>query len=372
MASPLLRRPARVLAVGVAAALAGTLLTPTLGHAEPSKSIPEVQREVETLHHKAEQATERYNIAQDQRDDVTRRLGEVRRSVATQQARLSELQRVAGRYAASTYRRGGLDAHLELLLADDPQEFLRRASSLEEVARRRGVAMRKAAAVQAQLVQDRLTVAQELARLERTRATLAAEKESVEKTLEAAERALDQLRAEDRARLEAARRAAVERATRDGRAAARAYAASSRGTTDSDSASDSGSSSRSGGGSGSGSGPAPSGGAAAALAFAYAQVGEPYVYGAAGPSSWDCSGLTMMAWRAGGKSLSRSSAAQMGDGTRVSRSALRPGDLVFYYSPVSHVAIYAGGGKIVHSTHPGDVVSVDPVDSMPFAGAVRP
>lgn len=71
-------------------------------------------------------------------------------------------------------------------------------------------------------------------------------------------------------------------------------------------------------------------------------------------------------------SLPRSSGSQINVGTRVSKSQLEPGDLVFYYSPISHVGIYIGGGEIVHATHPGDVVSVDDVDLMPFAGATRP
>nr|WP_281352525.1 NlpC/P60 family protein [Phytoactinopolyspora alkaliphila] len=103
-----------------------------------------------------------------------------------------------------------------------------------------------------------------------------------------------------------------------------------------------------------------------------AQRGEPYQWGGSGPNSWDCSGLTMMAWRQAGVSLPRSSGSQIGVGTRVSRSQLQPGDLVFYYSPISHVAIYIGNGQIVHATKPGDVVKVSPVDQMPFAGASRP
>jgi peptidoglycan DL-endopeptidase CwlO len=363
------------------AAVATVAGPPLSGHAEPTASIPAVTRQVEQLHHKAEQATERYNVAQDRRAEVAKRLAAVQSRTEQQQIRLTALQHRVSRYAAATYRNGGLDPRVRLLLADDPQQFLRQASSLEEVARRQATVLRQVDAGRLALVRDRLAVAQELARLEATRRTLAAEKASVERTLLQARRVLDQLEAEDRARLEAARRAAVEKAIRDGRAAARAHRASraSRSAATEapsrESASRSSSARSRAGGSPkprTRSAPAASGGAGAAVAFAYAQLGEPYQYGAAGPGSWDCSGLTMMAWRAGGKSLSRSSAAQMGDGARVSRSSLQPGDLVFYYSPVSHVAIYVGGGKIVHSTHPGDVVSLDPVDSMPFAGAVRP
>ena len=96
-----------------------------------------------------------------------------------------------------------------------------------------------------------------------------------------------------------------------------------------------------------------SGRAAAAVRFAMAQVGKAYAYGAAGPNAYDCSGLTMRAWGAAGVGLPHSSRAQQGSGARVSESQLRPGDLVFYYSPVSHVGMYIGNGLIVNAENPG-------------------
>jgi cell wall-associated NlpC family hydrolase len=128
-----------------------------------------------------------------------------------------------------------------------------------------------------------------------------------------------------------------------------------------------------GGGSGSGSSGAPapssfpkvaaSGGAAKAVAYAKAQVGKPYVYGASGPGSFDCSGLTMMAWAQAGVSLPHSSSAQYGATRHVSSSQLQPGDLIFYYSPISHVAIYVGGGMQVAATHTGDYVRLQALHS---------
>ncbi|TIC89205.1 NlpC/P60 family protein [Nocardioides sp. GY 10113] len=108
--------------------------------------------------------------------------------------------------------------------------------------------------------------------------------------------------------------------------------------------------------------PAPSGGAAAAVAFARAQIGEPYVWGAAGPSSWDCSGLTMAAWQAGGRALPHYSVAQYQVSTPISPADLRPGDLVFWGSgagpgSIYHVALYAGGGMIIHAPRTGRPVS---------------
>jgi cell wall-associated NlpC family hydrolase len=108
-----------------------------------------------------------------------------------------------------------------------------------------------------------------------------------------------------------------------------------------------------------------------ALSYALAQVGKSYVYGAAGPSSFDCSGLTMAAWSQAGVSLPHSSSAQYNSGQHISESELQPGDLVFYYSPISHVGMYIGGGKIVNALNPGSGVKVSGLHDMPFSGAVR-
>lgn len=115
-----------------------------------------------------------------------------------------------------------------------------------------------------------------------------------------------------------------------------------------------------------------SSGAGAVVAFAKAQVGKSYVYGASGPDSFDCSGLTTMAWKQAGVSLPRVSTAQYSAGTRVSESELQPGDLVFYYTPISHVGVYIGDGQVVNALNPGSGVQVSGLKDMPYVGAVRP
>jgi peptidoglycan DL-endopeptidase CwlO len=115
-----------------------------------------------------------------------------------------------------------------------------------------------------------------------------------------------------------------------------------------------------------------SGGAATAIAAARSKLGSPYVWAASGPSTFDCSGLTMYAWGRAGVPLPHSSSMQMSSGRRVSVSALQPGDLVFYGSPVHHVALYVGGGQVIHAPQTGDVVRYASVDMMPITGAVRP
>jgi peptidoglycan DL-endopeptidase CwlO len=103
--------------------------------------------------------------------------------------------------------------------------------------------------------------------------------------------------------------------------------------------------------------PTSSGDAGAAIAFARAQLGEPYRYGASGPSSWDCSGLTMRAWEAGGKALAHYSVAQYEDATPISIGDLQPGDLLFWSdggpSSIYHVALYVGDGMMIHAPRPG-------------------
>ncbi len=111
--------------------------------------------------------------------------------------------------------------------------------------------------------------------------------------------------------------------------------------------------------------------AGTAVRYALAHLRDSYIYGASGPHAFDCSGLTMMAWRAAGVVLPHNAAAQMATGAPVAKSQLRPGDLVFYYSPVHHVGIYIGHGKIVNAENPRTGVVVAPVDLMPYAGAVR-
>jgi len=107
--------------------------------------------------------------------------------------------------------------------------------------------------------------------------------------------------------------------------------------------------------------------------IALQQLGKPYQWGAAGPNSFDCSGLTMYCYRQVGIYLSHYSGAQINSGPRVSRSNLQPGDLVFFGFPIHHVAMYIGGGQVVHAPVPGDVVRVVPLSSIPnYAGACRP
>jgi peptidoglycan DL-endopeptidase CwlO len=343
------RFPRRVLiALGTAAitGFGGLMLAPA-GHADPKPTLEEVRTQVDDLHHKAEQATERYNAATDELAQVKRRLAKALAAVESQQAKVDELTADMAGFAAASYRAGGIDPTLNALVAEDPAEFLAKASVIDAYANQQADQLVAVAAEQQRLEQGRLLADEENNRLKAVEADIAKQQATIERHLAEAEELLASLEAEELAKLEAERlarqrAAAADRASR-------------------------------GGGSET---PPPvipaSGKGKIALDFALAQLGDPYVYGAEGPDAWDCSGLTMTAWAQAGVSLPRSSSAQIGVGTRVSYSQLQPGDLVFFYNPISHVGIYAGNDQVVHATHPGDVVSLDPMSYMPFSGATRP
>jgi cell wall-associated NlpC family hydrolase len=117
--------------------------------------------------------------------------------------------------------------------------------------------------------------------------------------------------------------------------------------------------------------PAPSSGAAAALAYARAQIGKPYQWGGAGPDAFDCSGLTMRAWEAGGVSLPHYARAQYADTAHVAIADLQPGDLVFYGSDLHHVGLYIGGGQMIDAPSTGEFVRTESIfrsDLQPYGG----
>jgi cell wall-associated NlpC family hydrolase len=366
-------RPARILLI-LGTAAAATLITGTAVQAEPQPTLPQVEQRVAALYQTAEQATERYNEARLALADAERKLTQAQRRVASQQADLVQKQRTIGVLAASAYRAGGIDPQLNLLFADDPAQFLERASALDMLSHRQAAAVRQAQHARQELRADSVDAAQQYAAVERWRQTVATHKAAIERDLRAAQEQLNSLRAEQR-RLLAQRAAAQrrlaelaaerERAAEQRRAAAaeQQRAAGQRSTRSTRQASTPARTT---------SNPPPvSGRAGTAVQFAYAQLGDRYVYGGTGPNGWDCSGLTMMAWRAAGVALPHSARGQYARGTRVSRSQLKPGDLVFFYSPIHHVGIAIGGGRIIHAPNPSRRVEIAPISWMPFAGATR-
>lgn len=116
----------------------------------------------------------------------------------------------------------------------------------------------------------------------------------------------------------------------------------------------------------------PGGASGVAVKFACAQIGKPYVWGAEGPNSYDCSGLMLAAWAKAGVSLPHNAAQQRGVTATVSRSELRPGDLVFYYADLHHVGMYVGGGWVVHASRAGVPIKMKRLDDGPIHSFGRP
>ena len=352
-----MRRPALALLATLVAATSILAVVPG-AVAEPRPTLRQVQAQVATLHHEAEAATERYNLARVQMVEVQRELRQVSKRLAQAKAEVGGMQSAMGQMAAASYKSGSVGMGMQLLFSDDPEAFLQQATALDQLSRRQAIMLRKVTTARQRLAQERLAVDQQRERLARLQSVLAAEQRTIEDRIASAEAMIASLQAEERARLEAARRAAVAdaraqranapRASRDVRTSTRTSVTRRTYT-----------------------GPA-SGRASVAVRTAYAQLGDPYRWGGTGPGSFDCSGLTSFAWRAAGVSLPHSSSAQYSSGRRVSRSSLQPGDLVFFYSPISHVGIYIGGGKMIDAPHPGTSVRITSISQLPYSGAVRP
>jgi peptidoglycan DL-endopeptidase CwlO len=329
----------RIVAGASLSALALTIGVQNVSFAEPS--IEEVEERVGTLYHEAEVAQERLNDIRSQLGDKRARLDALKRDLKAQHAAVKEISNVVASTVAEQAQTGGFGATTELLLSEDPTEFLDGLAASEAFNRHQGEMITELATESGKLELREQQVEAEVADLAVDRKQMAKENDEVEARLAEAKELLSELKAEQRARLEI------------GHGESEADTSRSTERTPVTNV------------------PA-SGSAGAAVDYALAQVGDAYVYGASGPDAFDCSGLTMMAWAQAGVSLPHSSSAQMGSGTPVSQSQLQPGDLVFYYSPVSHVGIYIGNGQIVHAANPSSGVEVTSLNSMPYSGAVRP
>ena len=313
---------------GCAMIVAVGLMPSSPAQAEPD--IDDVQARVDRLYHEAEQASERYNDAKLELTELTSDLDSLK---ADQSRQDDELEQVAHQVQDSVVRQyegQSLSAVSQVVVSDDPEAFLSQLSTMSAFND-----------MQSQLFDDYATQAEALdirrdatekraAQVAETQKKLAAEKATADTKLAEAQELLGDLKAEER---EAILSRGEVRVPSDVPASGRA---------------------------------------AAAVSYAMAQVGKAYVYGAAGPSAFDCSGLTMMAWAQAGVALPHSSSAQYSSGPHIAESDLQPGDLVFYYSPISHVGMYIGNGMIVNAENPGSGIRVTSLHTMPYVGAVRP
>lgn len=328
---------ARVTVLTAVAAATAAMGTSPAG-AEPGEGT-NAGAKVDQLYEDAGRVTEKYNAASERSDALRKGVERVQDRAARGQAEVNRLRDALAAVAGAQYRAAGIDPTLALLLSSDPDGYLRQAATLDRDSARTAGRLADLQRAERTLRQYRSEGATKLTQLEREREELARHRESVRGKLREARRVLDRLTPDERA----ARAARDSDRSPRGSAAVRASAA---GTT----------SPRAGG----------------ALAAAQEAVGRPYAWGQAGPSAFDCAGLTQWAYRQAGISIPRTSQGQAQVGQRVSLAQARPGDLVTYRADASHVAMYVGNGQVVHSPYPGAQVRYDPVNMMPVNGVNRP
>ncbi|WP_073952585.1 C40 family peptidase [Streptomyces kebangsaanensis] len=295
----------------------------------------EARAEVDRLHQEAETATEAYNKATERAGLLRDRVRDLQDRIARQQQRVNDLRQTLGAVAGAQYR-SGIDPSLALLFSRDPADYLDRATALDRISTHQAGELKDLRQALREISQERAEAARALAELDRNREAAATHKRTVERKLARARRLLNSLSPSER---EAYDR--TSRSRRDGLLP----------VLD--------------------DGPAASARAAAAVAAVRSALGRPYVWGANGPSGFDCSGLMQWAYAQAGVHLPRTSQEQRNAGRHVPLSQARPGDLVVYRSDAGHVAMYVGGGRVIHAPHPGAPVRYDPVNMMPVSSVTR-
>ncbi len=315
--------------------------------AEPN--IDTVKQRVDRLYAQAEKASERYNAAKEQLKASQVRLKALNADLSRQRRVVDDMRGEVATMVVEQYQGEGLSTASQVVFSGDAQSFLDNLNAISSYNSQRGQVVREYGVQLKQLKLRKVAANDQVAALTKTREVLKDEKAKIDDRAAEAKALLGKLKEKQRLELLRRQRAAAAAAAQAAPAVPAATAAPATGV------------------------PAVSSGrGGAAVRYAMAQVGDAYVWGATGPSAYDCSGLTMMAWAQAGVGLPHSSSAQQSSGRRVAESDLQPGDLVFYYSPVHHVGMYIGNGMIVHAANPSAGVQVAGLHSMPYMGATRP
>ncbi|TJZ52971.1 NlpC/P60 family protein [Streptomyces piniterrae] len=337
-------RTARTAATLALAGAATATVFDGTGQAASGTTPAQVKDRVDALYQEAEVATQKYDGAKEQADTARKELSTLQDEAARRTGELNAARADLGTMAATEYRSGGVDPTVRLMMSADPQRYLDGATVLERAGSHQAGAVAGYARRLGRVRQVRERAEATAERLEHNETALRKHRVTVVRKLRSAEQLLDRLTDEQRRRMAREDGSADVGPAREGRAPGLPRASAQ----------------------------APNSRAAQAVSFAYAALGKPYVWGATGPSAYDCSGLTQAAWKSSGISLPRTTYTQINSGPRIDRSQLAPGDLVFFYTGISHVGLYIGDGKMIHAPHPGAPVRIAPIDQMPFAGATRP
>jgi cell wall-associated NlpC family hydrolase len=337
------RRRRGLIGLVLAAAIVGSaVLSVPSALAAPKPTVTEVQRQVDKLQNEAESASEDYNDARVKLASINVRQKAAQGRLTRQRSEVRLAKQQLGRLAAESYKQGPLTT-LDLVLGDNPDAALAQAGYLPSLADRQAGAMNRLKQGEQKLVATQAEIKDQQLNAQKTQAALKKSRSTVNKKLAEATAEVNKLKASQRAALARAQQTEESAGVPSGGGSALCNGKAVE---------------------------APSGAARAAIKFACAHLGDSYVWAADGPHTWDCSGLTMKAYAAAGISIPHSSRMQATYGTRVSVGSIEPGDLIFFNSPISHVAIYLGSGLMVHAPHTGDVVRVASVYQTPSA-AVR-
>ncbi|MEE1826010.1 NlpC/P60 family protein [Streptomyces sp. BE20] len=375
------------------AAAAVALSAQSGAHADPTPTKDQVKEQVDQLNEQAEIATEKLNGAQAKQQELQKQVGDLQDKVARQQAVVTEAQGGLAEIAGEQYRTGGISQTVQLVLSSSPDNFLNQADALNQAGSTQSGALKELQEQQRRLDQDRTETQNKLGELEATTQQLKTSKEEVQAKLTKAQDLFNTLSEQERLAIRAAEEKAAAEAKAKADAAkaeaakvAKAKADAERASRENDRTNLSAPSTQAPStqapaapASSAPAAPKPaapaanSSRAAAAIAAAESKLGAPYVYGATGPSSFDCSGLTGWAYAQAGVSLPRTSQAQAGAGTRIGSdiSQAQPGDLVIFYGDRHHVGIYVGGGQVIHAPKPGASVRYEAASNMPVNSIVR-
>jgi len=354
------------LLAGLTATLALTLLPAAAAQADQATTVDTAagQAQVQALADKAEIVVEKYDASQEALAAANIQLSADRAAITTAQRTVDSTQDLVDAIARDAYETGALGGAASVLLSQDPQAAMRGAEYLQRLAQNRDRQLAQATSARNALVQAQTASNQELASIQALQASLQSEQQTINaligkqqavlattQTLAAAQvAATTQVsRGQTRTALpKAAPALAAKAAAAAPKAAPRQVAAPIAPAVTSSKA-------------------------AAVLRYAYAQLGKPYRYGAAGAQTFDCSGLTMKAWAAAGVSIGHNAAGQYASTRHVARSALQPGDLVYFGHPIHHVGIYIGGGKFIEAPYTGAQIRVSNLSNRhDYAGASRP
>ncbi|MEN9411593.1 MAG: hypothetical protein RIQ92_30 [Actinomycetota bacterium] len=318
------------------------LIEPGTAFAAPNVSA--AQKEVDRLRTLAAEKYEAANEATIRIANLERETKMLRQQAASVKADLAETNKVLGRIAVQNYQGSGFGTGIELLLSSDPTKYLADASMLDILGNRYSSEIRKYKQTKQRVQSSQWVIADRLALVRAEKTKLNREVVAAQDALNKATKILNSLKREDRERLLKEESERESKILRD----SQKYAASFVGDK-----------SRS----------------SLALKYALKQIGDIYVWAAAGPTRWDCSGLTMRAYQEAGVALPHSSRLQIKYGKPIAFGSVKPGDLLFFGNPISHVSMYMGGGKMVQAPRPGKKVEVVPFTKMfgrkPFVGARR-